>query len=359
MTRTIAVKGQREYPVVVGEDLFDQVEAHLPQTAQRVAVIHPRALRATGERMRADLSRGREAISIEVPDAEDAKSVEVLNYCWTVLADNGFTRSDALVGVGGGTTTDLAGFVAATWLRGVSVVLVPTTLLGMVDAAVGGKTGINTAAGKNLVGAFHEPRAVICDLATLRELPRAEMVSGMAEVIKTGFIADPVILDLVERDPQGVLDPGSAELHEAIERSIRVKAEVVSRDFKEEVGVTLGREVLNYGHTLGHAIERHERYRWRHGPAISVGMVYVAELARLAGRLSDDVVARHRSILGSVGLPTTYDAPFAALLESMRRDKKTRGNTLRFVILSDVAHPEMLIGPDPGLLAAAYAQVQP
>ena len=356
--QSIEVKGASPYPVIIGNGLFEQVAASLPATASRVAVIHPRALRATGEQVRADLSEAFQAISIEIPDAEDAKSVEVLNYCWSVLGDNGFTRSDALVAVGGGTTTDLAGFVAATWLRGVPIVQVPTTLLGMVDAAVGGKTGINTAAGKNLVGAFHEPTAVICDLDTLRELPRAEIISGMAEVVKAGFIADPVILDLVERDPQAILEPASEALREAIVRSIQVKADVVAGDFKEALGVELGREVLNYGHTLGHAIERNERYRWRHGPAISVGMVYVAELARLVGRLDDEVVDRHRSVLSSVGLPVSYDGQFPPLLDAMMRDKKTRGDTLRFVILSGVANPEMLIGPDPALVAAAYAQVQ-
>jgi len=355
MTRTIEVHGANSYPVVVGRGLFEHVVASVPATASRVAVIHPRALRATGEQLRADLPA--EAISIEIPDAEDAKSVEVLNYCWTVLGDNGFTRGDALIAVGGGTTTDLAGFVAATWLRGVAIVQVPTTLLAMVDAAVGGKTGINTAAGKNLVGAFHEPVGVICDLETLGELPRAEMISGLAEVIKAGFIADPAILDLVEADPQGILSAGSPGLEEAIVRAIQVKADVVSGDFRESLDVTLGREVLNYGHTLGHAIERNERYRWRHGPAIAVGMVYAAELARLAGRLADDVVDRHRTVLTSVGLPTSYDGQFPRLLDAMMRDKKTRGDTLRFVILSDVARPEMLVGPDPALVAAAYAQV--
>jgi 3-dehydroquinate synthase len=356
--QVIEVGGAHPYPVVIGRGLFDEVVAAVPQRAAQVAVIHPRALRATGERLREDLGRTAKAISIEIPDAEEAKSAEVLNYCWTVLGEAGFTRSDAVVAVGGGTTTDLAGFVAATWLRGVPVVQVPTTLLGMVDAAVGGKTGINTAAGKNLVGAFHEPTAVVCDLDTLAELPRAEMISGMAEVIKAGFIADPVILDVVERDPQAILDPGSEALHEAIVRSIQVKADVVAGDFKESLNVELGREVLNYGHTLGHAIERNERYRWRHGPAISVGMVYVAELAGLVGRLDDAVIDRHRRVLSAVGLPVTYDGRFPDLLDAMKRDKKARGNTLRFVILSDVARPEMLVGPDPSLLAAAYAQVQ-
>ncbi len=358
MTDTIMVNTTAPYPVVVGRGLFEQVSAAIPHRAARVAVIHPRALRATGEQMRTDLSHSLNAISIEVPDAEDAKSVEVLNYCWSVLGDNGFTRTDTIIGLGGGSTTDLAGFVAATWLRGVPVIQVPTTLLGMVDAAVGGKTGINTAAGKNLVGSFHEPVAVVCDLDTLTELPRAEMISGMAEVIKCGFIADPVILERVQHDPAGILDAGAPALADVIKRSIQVKANVVAGDLKESVDAVLGREILNYGHTFGHAIELNERYRWRHGPAISVGMVYVAELARLAGRLSDSVVDLHREVLSSVGLPITYDGSFPALLDAMRRDKKTRGDTLRFVILSAVGHPEMLIGPDPALVAAAFAQVQ-
>ncbi len=357
MNQTIEVRGARRYPVVVGHDLFGQVVSSIPTSATRVAVIHPRALRATGDRIREDLGEFFSAISIEIPDAEDAKTVEVLNYCWTVLGDNGFTRLDALVAVGGGTTTISKLARGRDLLRGVPV-KVPTTLLGMVDAAVGGKTGINTAAGKNLVGAFHEPAAVICDLDTLVELPHPEMVSGMAEVIKCGLIADPMILEIVQSSPQAVLKADSDSLREVVTRSIQVKADVVGADFKESLDVTLGREVLNYGHTLGHAIERNERYRWRHGPAISVGMVYVAELARLAGRLADDVVDLHREVLGAVGLPTSYDGQFAPLLEAMKRDKKTRGDTLRFVILSDVARPEMLIGPDPALVAAAYAQVQ-
>ena len=357
MTETIQVNTAKPYEVTIGHGLFEQLVAAIPQRAARVAVIHPRALRATGEQLRTDLAGNWNTISIEVPDAEDAKSVEVLNYCWSVLGENGFTRTDAIVGLGGGSTTDLAGFVAATWLRGVPVVQVPTTLLAMVDAAVGGKTGINTSAGKNLVGSFHEPAAVICDLDTLVELPRAEMISGMAEVIKCGFIADPVILTRVQHDPAAILEPDAPALADVIRRAIQVKADVVAGDLTESVDKELGREVLNYGHTLGHAIELHERYRWRHGPAISVGMVYVAELARLAGRLSDQVVDLHREVLSSVGLPISYDGSFQPLLDAMRRDKKTRGDTLRFVILSAVAHPEMLIGPDPALVAAAYSQV--
>src|SRR6202043_2898620 len=180
---------------------------------------------------------------------------------------------------GGAGGSDVGGFAAATWLRGVSIVHVPTTLLGMVDAAIGGKTGINTDAGKNLVGAFHQPRAVLVDLDTLKTLPRNEIVAGMAEVVKAGFIADPTILDIIERDPEAAIDPGGSVLPELIRRAVAVKAEVVAADEKE----SQLREILNYGHTLAHAIERREHYQWRHGAAVAVGLVFAAELGRLPG----------------------------------------------------------------------------
>jgi 3-dehydroquinate synthase len=277
-----------------------------------------------------------------------------------VLGQAGFTRSDAVVGIGGGSATDLAGFVAATWLRGVPLLNLPTTVLGMVDAAVGGKTGINTEAGKNLVGSFHEPAGVVCDLDCLATLPPADLVAGLAEVVKCGFIADPEILDLLESDPQAAVVPQSARLRELIERAIRVKAAVVSADLREatSVGTRIGREQLNYGHTIGHAIERRERYRIRHGEAISIGMVFAAELARLAGRLDQETAARHAAILSRLGLPTTY-APdaFDELLATMAVDKKARGTTLRFVILNGLGRPEILRGPEEELLRAAYVAV--
>ena len=208
-----------------------------------------------------------------------------------MLGRIGIGRKDAIVSLGGGAATDVAGFAAATWLRGIDIVHVPTTLLGMVDAAVGGKTGINTDAGKNLVGAFHQPAAVLVDLATLETLPRNELVAGMAEIVKAGFIADPVILDLIEADPEAALDPTGTVLPELIRRAVAVKAEVVAADEKE----SQLREILNYGHTLAHAIERRERYQWRHGAAVSVGLVFAAELGRLAGRLDDETADRHRT----------------------------------------------------------------
>jgi 3-dehydroquinate synthase len=312
-------------------------------------------LRTTGEALRDDLvTQGVIAHAVEVPDAEEAKTADVAAFCWSVLGRIGLGRADAVVGVGGGATTDLAGFVAATWLRGVRTVLIPTTLLGMVDAAIGGKTGINTAEGKNLVGAFHPPAGVLCDLEALRTLPANEYVAGLAEVVKCGFIADPEILDIVERDPVAAARPDGPHVRELVERSVRVKADVVSRDPRESGP----REVLNYGHTLGHALERVEHYRWRHGAAISIGMVFAAELGRLAGRLDDLTADRHRTVLTKLGLPTTYDADaWPRLLEAMRVDKKSRGGRLRFVVLDALARPGILEAPDPQLLAAAYGEL--
>ena len=357
---TITVAGERPYDVVVGHHLLGELPRLLGTGVKRVLVIHPGALATSAEAVREDLlAQGYEAFLAEVPEAEEAKTAQVAAFCWQVLGQAEFTRSDAIIGLGGGATTDLAGFVAATWLRGIKVVHVPTTLLAMVDAAVGGKTGINTAEGKNLVGAFHPPAGVLCDLAALETLPRHDRTAGLAEVVKTGFIADPRILELIEADPSALTgelldDAAQRTLRELVERSIAVKARVVGEDLKES-GL---REILNYGHTFGHAVELTERYQWRHGAAVAVGMVFVAELARLAGRLDDDVVDRHRAILTALGLPVTYRGDrWEKLLTAMRRDKKSRGDLLRFVILEDVGRPTRLEGPDPTLLAAAYAEV--
>ncbi|HEX9229214.1 MAG TPA: 3-dehydroquinate synthase [Arthrobacter sp.] len=341
--------------VVVGRGLLASLPGLLGERVKRVLVVHPRALRLTGDTVREELAAaGFTALTAEIPDAEEGKHIEVASFCWQVLGQNDFTRSDAVVAVGGGAVTDLAGFVAATWLRGVKVIHMPTSLLGMVDASVGGKTGINTAEGKNLVGAFHPPAGVLVDLDTLDTLPKNEMISGMAEVIKCGFIADPAILDLIEKDPAAVSDPRSDTVRELIERAITVKARVVSEDLKE----TGQREILNYGHTLGHAIELAERYSWRHGAAVAVGMMFAAELARSVGRLSDADADRHRSILESLGLPITYRRDrWQALLDGMRRDKKSRGDLLRFVVLDGVGRPGILDVPDTSLLFAAYQEI--
>ena len=347
----ITVAGSAPYDVVIGVGLLDEL-AGLVDGAQRVAVIHPVSLVATAEAIEAGLVQTVELIG--VPDGEGQKDLAVAAYIWDVLGRVGFTRSDVIVCVGGGATTDLGGFVAATWLRGVRVVHLPTTLLGMVDAAVGGKTGINSAAGKNLVGAFHPPAGVLADLTALETLSRHDYVAGLAEVVKVGFTHDLRILELIESDPKAATTPAGPHTRELIERAVAVKAAVVGADLTEQGE----REFLNYGHTLGHAIEKVENYRWRHGAAVSVGLVFAAELGRLAGRLDDASAMRHRAILEAVGLPTSYAGDWFRLAAVMAVDKKSRGSRLRFVVLDGPARPRMLENPDPSLLMAAYEEVR-
>ncbi|GAB6904013.1 3-dehydroquinate synthase [Kineosporia succinea] len=340
------------YEVTIGPGVLAGLPQALGDKVTRVAIVHPRTLRALGRTVNQQLTdAGLRPLLIEVPDGENAKTAETLTMCWALLGQAGFTRSDAVVGLGGGAVTDLAGFVAASWLRGVAVVQVPTTLLGMVDAAVGGKTGINTAEGKNLVGAFHPPRAVICDLDALRTLPHADLVAGLAEVVKCGFIADPAILELIERDPAAATTWDSDAVRELVERAIAVKAKVVTNDLKESGE----REFLNYGHTFAHGVEQVEHYTWRHGEAVAVGMMYVARLGELAGRTPSDLVTRHTEALASLGLPRTYRGDrWPALIAAMGRDKKNRGDLMRFVVLDGLAQPGRLEGPEPALLEEAY-----
>ena len=355
-TTTITVSGDAGYDITVGRDILDLVGGALEPSVRKALVVHPPTLADAAaqlrERLMADGSR--EILLAEIPDAEQGKRVEVAAFCWQVMGQADFTRTDAVIGFGGGAVTDLAGFVAATWLRGVQVIQVPTTVLGMVDAAVGGKTGINTAEGKNLVGAFWAPRAVVCDLDLLDSLSPNETVAGFAEVVKAGFIWHPEILDIIEADPAVAVDPTTPAFRRCIELAIDMKARVVGEDFREG-GL---REVLNYGHTLGHAIEHAERYRWRHGAAISVGMMYAAELSRLAGRLPDAAAQRHRDVLETLGLPTSYrPGAWPQLLATMQRDKKARGGMLRFIVLDDIARPTVLQAPDESLLFAAYQEL--
>ncbi|WP_058233947.1 3-dehydroquinate synthase [Devriesea agamarum] len=363
------------YEVRVGRGLLDPnwsgegdrhpLLAAVPEHVRTIVIVHPPTLAERAAQLRELLSSSAAQASIpvsqsrtvflaEVPDGEAAKTSQVAAFLWQVFGQADMTRSDLVIGFGGGATTDLAGFAAATWLRGIDVLQIPTTVAAVVDAAVGGKTGINTAEGKNLVGAFHTPIAVLADLDLLKTLPRHDIAAGLAEVVKGGFIADPTILDLIEADPEAALDVTSDVFAQVLVRKIRIKAEVVGQDLRES-GL---REILNYGHTLAHAIERCERYQWRHGAAVSIGMVFAAELAHLAGKLSEADVDRHRSVLISLGLPVTYRGDRWAQLEgAMRRDKKARGSMLRFVVLDAIGRPTRLEGPDPALLLAAYGAI--
>jgi 3-dehydroquinate synthase len=351
----IAIGGDQPYEVVIGTGVLAELPELIGKRARTVAVIHADGLGAIARpACRALADAGFEVSAEPIPDGEAAKDIAVAARLWSRLAAARVTRSDCVVGIGGGAATDLAGFVAATWLRGVPVVLIPTTLLGMVDAAVGGKTAVDIPEGKNLVGSFHPPAGVLADLATLETLPRPDYVAGLAEVIKAGFIADDSILRLVSADPAGAGEPHGPHTRELVERAVRVKASVVSADLREAGQ----REMLNYGHTLGHAIERAEGYRFRHGDAIAIGMVFAAELARLAGHLPPSGVDLHREILSSVGLPVAYRrAAWPALREAMNLDKKSRGGRLRMVVLDGVGNPVILSAPSESLLTEAYQAV--
>lgn len=354
MSVRVTVAGAAPYDVVIGNELTGELPGMLTG-ADRVAVVHTDSLAGYAARVMDELrGAGLVVLPLVVPDAEAGKQLSVAGDCWEALGAAGFTRNDAVVTVGGGAVTDLGGWVAAAWLRGVRVVHVPTTLLGMVDAAVGGKTAINTAAGKNLVGAFYPPVGVLCELSVLDTLPRADYVAGLAEVIKAGFIADPVILDLIESDLAAAGSPRAPYTQEIVQRAVAVKADVVGADLTEQ-GL---REILNYGHTLGHAIEKAESYRWRHGDAVAVGMLFAAELGRIAGSLDEATANRHRRVIAGVGLPTAYDgADFGTLRATMSVDKKSRGSRLRFVVLDALATPRILDSPSEDALRAAFSAI--
>ncbi|MGB7448477.1 MAG: 3-dehydroquinate synthase [Ornithinimicrobium sp.] len=342
------------YDVCVGDGALDRLGDHLHR-GRRVLVVAQPGRTAVENRVCAMVQgAGAEVHVARVPDAEAAKDVAVLAGVWQQLGQAGFTRDDLLVGLGGGAVTDLAGFAAASWLRGVDVVHLPTSLLGVVDAAVGGKTGINTAEGKNLVGAFHQPRAVLCDPAWLVGMPRPDYASGLAEVVKCGLIADPTILTMIESDPQAAAVPGGQVGVELIAAAVQVKADVVGADPRE----SSRREILNFGHTLAHAIEQVEDYRWRHGDAVAVGMVFATELGVLARRTPDDLPSRLRTLLAALELPTSYRGDrWPELRTAMGRDKKARGSQLRFVVLDGLGSPGRLDGPEEEMLRQAYATV--
>ncbi|WP_269082762.1 bifunctional shikimate kinase/3-dehydroquinate synthase [Bifidobacterium aesculapii] len=340
--RTVHVTGSgiEPYDVVIGEGAMNHLADMLGDKVSKVALIHTTPVQRHSDRARTLLRQaGYTVVDIVVPDAEAGKTVEVADGVWRRLGDEGFTRSDAIVGVGGGAATDLAGFIAATWMRGIRYVNCPTSLLAMVDASTGGKTGINTSAGKNLVGSFYTPAGVLADTKALASLPNDIFIEGLGEVAKSGFIEDQEILRILEEhaeqlrafDGATFLGSGLEDVvAELIERTVTVKVHHVSADLKEKGK----REFLNYGHTLGHAIEKLEHFRWRHGNAVAVGTVYAAELAHQLGYIDQELVDYHRALLSSLGLPVSWNGgSFDDVLALMHKDKKARGNMLRFVVL--------------------------
>ena len=347
---SILVDAERSYSVILTSSWKTEL-AQLIQGRTRVAVI-------VSESFKPDLSGLLDLESeihvFDVPDGEEAKNVATLNKLWNWLGAAGFTRSDLIVGLGGGAITDLAGFTAASWLRGLDWIAVPTSLAGMVDASVGGKTGINSEYGKNLIGAFHSPSAVIIDTNFLETLSDRDFAAGMAEVIKCGFIADSEILTLAATHSIESLRKTPEAIVELIHRAVSVKAQVVSSDFKE----SFAREALNYGHTLGHAIEIFSKYQLRHGEAVSIGLVYAAELSAARGLISTDELALHRSLLSRYQLPISFDRQaWQKLAPLLALDKKVRGNTIRFVALSGIGSTVRLEDLTSIELDAAYERI--
>jgi 3-dehydroquinate synthase len=339
---SIKVVAEREYLVHLDANWRKSVEA-IAESHNKTLLLVPAQL---AEQFQVQALAKSNLRIVEIPTGESAKSPEYLLKMWEVCGDFGLTRSDCIIGIGGGSATDLAGFVAASWLRGITWHAIPTSLAGMVDAAIGGKTGINSSHGKNLIGAFHSPSSVVIDKDFLNSLSDRDFNAGMAEVIKSGFIADPKILELA-------LDAKS-NIAELISRSIAVKAQVVSADFKEG----RLREILNYGHTLGHAIEKIEDYKLRHGEAVAIGLVFAAELSNVARGLNSAAVQRHRDLLRKFELPTTYrPEALPKLLELMAGDKKSRGTALRFIGLEDIGKPIWLEAVTSDQITEAYGRI--
>jgi 5-deoxy-5-amino-3-dehydroquinate synthase len=295
--------GGSTYPVVVGPGVRAQLAERLPGGARRVAVV-------TQPGIDLDVDPGREHEVFAIGRGEQAKSLATVEELCRAWSRWGLTRADRVVAVGGGVVTDVAGFAAAVYHRGVGVVHVPTTLLGMVDAAIGGKTGVNLPEGKNLVGAFWQPRAVLCDTDALASLPEREQRSGRGEMAKYHFLTGEDLLAL--------------PLEERIAACVRIKARVVAADEREDLAARTGRATLNYGHTLAHALETAGSYDLRHGEAVAVGLVYAAVLARHLGRIDGSRVDEHRRVVGAYGLRATLPegADADELLALMGRDKK-------------------------------------
>lgn len=350
MKHTIHVHAEHDYEVIIGCDWHSNLEQTL-EGYTRVALVYSSAMR---EQIQGFKSENNDIHYFEVSDGEGAKTSQSLQSLWNWLGAAGFTRSDAVVGIGGGTITDLAGFAAASWLRGIDWIALPTTVAGMVDAAIGGKTGINSDYGKNLIGAFHSPQKVLIDTSWLTTLSDRDFAAGLAEVIKCGFIVDTTILDLVQGKNLAHIRGDDLLVQDLITRSVAVKAHVVASDFKE----SFGREVLNYGHSLGHAIEIHSKYSLRHGEAVSIGLVFAAELAEVKGVLDSKSVQMHKQILSGLGLPITYPGDaWQHLYPLLALDKKSRGNQLRFVALSRIGETLRIEDANQSELALAYERI--
>ena len=315
----------REYPVLVGANAREELDSVLPKDSQRVAII-------TQENIGVSVNLETENEIFLIPDGEEAKTLKTIESLWRSFTRWGLTRNDCIVGIGGGVVTDVAGFAAATYHRGTPVIHMPTSLLGQIDASIGGKTGVNLPEGKNLVGAFWQPTAVLCDTSVLDTLPEREMLSGYGEMAKYHFLGSGNLDDL--------------NLEEKIARCVEIKAQVVASD-EREAGT---RAILNYGHTLGHALETTKNYDLRHGEAIAIGLVFAAELAHKLGRIDKDRVEEHRLVVDQYGLSSMMPQGIEpdVIMEVMARDKKAI-NGLTFV-LDGPDGVEVVTGIEPSIV---------
>ena len=329
----LALPNGDAYPVIVGNGAIERLPSLMPSASQRAAIV-------TQGNIGLNVQTGIEQKTFEIDDGEEAKSLTTIEQLCSAFAQWGLTRADVVVGVGGGVVTDVAGFAAATYHRGVAVVHVATTLLAQIDAAVGGKTGVNLPEGKNLVGAFWQPSGVICDLDTLDTLPERELRSGFGELAKYHFLTG---------DPLSEM-----ELEDRIVRAVQIKAGIVNQDEKEQ-GI---RALLNYGHTLGHAIESAGSYEVKHGEAVAIGLIYAAELAHTLDRISYERVQEHRQVVESYDLPSAVPTAVTDedLMSAMTRDKKAvDGYTF---ILDGPKGPEIVKGVEEVAIQEALRKVR-
>ena len=330
----VDLAGGRSYPVIVGEGTVSELGTLIPSTARRVAIVSQAGIPV-------EIDPGIEHRRFTIGDGETAKTLATVQDLCESWAEWGLTRADCVVGLGGGMVTDVAGFAASAYHRGLPVVHVATTLLGQIDAAIGGKTGVNLPQGKNLVGSFWQPAGVICDTSTLATLPPREWACGLGELAKYHWLGGGRLdeLDLVER----------------VAACVRIKAEVVASDERE----TGRRALLNYGHTLAHALETAGDHQLRHGEAVAIGLVYAAELARRLGRIGDAEVVEHRRVVSAYDLPSRVPADLdaAELVSLMGRDKKALTGGLTFV-LDGPAGLEVVDGVDPDLVTTTLEAVR-
>lgn len=344
MRKVTVSLGSRSYAIDVGRDLLAQIGLRCRDLnlRERCAVISdanvgPLYMKRCVEALE---SAGFKPFGLTIPAGETAKSLKVAQECYDQLAEQRLERKSFIVALGGGVVGDLAGFVAATYLRGIPFVQMPTTLLAQVDSSVGGKVGVNLKAGKNLVGAFYQPLLVLCDLATLNTLPEREFRAGLAEVIKYGIIYDAALFARVEREMPLILKRDQSVLGEIVARCCEIKADVVGQD-ETESGL---RAILNFGHTIGHALEAISQYgKYLHGEAISIGQVAAARLSSKLMGMSWGDAGRIRALFEAAGLPVTVKlskGQVEKLFEAMRHDKKVSGGEIKFVLGREIGKVE-------------------